>query len=339
MEGTKIDSMAKSFYDVLGVKRDASSKDIRKAYRQLARKLHPDVNPGDAAAEKRFKEVNSAYEVLKDPEKRKKYDRWGENWEHAEQFEAAQRAGAGRWYGANTNAYQVDIDDLEGFGGLGDILGSMFGRGARRARPARAAELEQPVEVSLEEAFQGTTRTLQLSLPRACPTCGGSGEIAGAICHTCQGQGVVIEPERIEVKIPAGVRTGSRVRVAGKGGPTNGRKAADLILVVSVRAHERFERRGDDLYATVEVPLADALLGGEVAVPTLKGSSVMLRIPELTQNERSFRLRGLGMPHLNREGRGDLYARISVRLPESLDAEQKKAIEALRSAATAKGAR
>jgi molecular chaperone DnaJ len=331
--------VAKSFYDVLGVKRDASDKDIRKAYRQLARKLHPDVNPGDAAAEKRFKEVNSAYEVLKDPEKRKKYDRWGENWEHAEQFEAAQRAGAGRWYGANTNAYQVNLDDLEDLGGLGDILGSMFGRGSRRARAPRPAQLEQPIEVTLEEAFQGTARTIQLSLPRSCPTCGGSGEIAGAICHTCQGQGVVIEPERIEVKIPAGVKTGSRVRVAGKGGPSNGRSASDLILVITVRPHERFERRGDDLYTTVQVPLADALLGGEAAVPTLKGTSVMLRIPELTQNERSFRLRGLGMPHLNREGSGDLYARVSIRLPESLSTDQKKAIETLRSGHATEGAR
>ena len=326
--------MARDFYQVLGVTRDASDKDIRKAYRQLARKLHPDVNPSDSTAEKRFKEVNSAYEVLKDPDKRKKYDRWGENWEHAQQFEAAQRAGAGRWYGANTNAYEINLDDLEGvegFGGLGDILGSMFGRGSRAGarRPQRAPQLEQPVEISLEEAFHGTARTLQLGLPKACPTCGGSGEIAGAVCHNCQGQGVVVEPERIEVKIPAGVKTGSRVRVAGKGGG-NGSRPSDLILVVSVKPHERFERKGDDLQATVDVPLAEALLGGEVAVPTLKGSSVMLRIPELTQNGRTFRLRGLGMPHLGREGSGDLYARVDVRLPESLGSEQKQALAALR---------
>ena len=329
--------MAKDFYGVLGVKRDASDKEIRKAYRQLARKLHPDVNPGDSAAERRFKEVNSAYEVLKDPDKRKKYDRWGENWEHAEQFEAAQRSGAGRWYGANTNAYEVNLEDLEGFGGLGDILGSMFGRASRTARPRRPAQLEQTVEVSLEEAYHGTTRTLQLSLPRACPTCGGSGEIAGAVCHNCQGQGVVVEPERIEVKIPAGVKTGSRVRVAGKGGAGNGASPSDLILIVAVRDHDRYERRGDDLYTAVEVPLADALLGGEIAVPTLKGSSVMLRIPELTQNEQTFRLRGLGMPHLGREGSGDLYARVNVRLPQSLTPEQEQALASLRGEQAASG--
>jgi molecular chaperone DnaJ len=333
--------MARNYYDVLGVEHDASEKDIRKAYRQLARKLHPDVNPSDNAAERRFKEVNQAYEVLKDPDKRKKYDRWGENWEHAEQFEAAQRSGAGRWYGSNTNAYQVNLDDLEGFegfGGLGDILGSMFGRSRGAGRRPRAPQLEQTVEISLEEAFHGTTRTLQLSMPKTCPTCGGSGEIAGAICHNCQGQGMVIEPERIEVKIPAGVKTGSRVRVAGKGGTANGRGATDLILVVTVLPHEHFERRGDDLYTSVQVPLADALLGGEVAVPKLRGGNVMLRIPELTQNERSFRLRGLGMPHLGREGSGDLYARVSVRLPESLTPRQKDALEALRERAS-EGAR
>jgi molecular chaperone DnaJ len=322
--------MAKDYYSVLGVKREASDKEIRKAYRALARKLHPDVNPGDKIAGERFKEINNAYEVLKDPEKRKKYDRWGENWERAEQFEAAQRAGAGRWYGANTGTYTFEGDDLDGFGGLGDILGNLFGRGSRPAA-RRPANIEQAVEVTLEEAYAGTTRLLQVLQPQVCPTCKGAGQISGALCHECGGQGLVRAPRRLEVKIPAGVTNGSRVRIAGEGQPSpNGGRPTDLILVVSVRPHPRFERRGDDLYTSAAIDLADALLGGEVAVPTVKGGSVMLRIPELTQNGRQFRLAGLGMPRLSREGKGDLFVKTAVHLPAVLTAEQKAALESLR---------
>lgn len=322
--------MAKDLYNTLGLKRGATDKEIRKAYRQLARKHHPDVNPDDKAAEGRFKEVNAAYEVLKDAEKRKNYDQYGENWEHAEQFEAARRAGgSGRVYRSGGNTYTFEGDGQGGFedlgGGLGDILGGIFGRRGGGGPSRRPANLEQPVAVTLEEAYQGSTRILQLNQPAVCATCGGAGQLANALCHTCGGQGVVQALKRIEVKIPAGVRSGSRVRVAGKGGSSGNGQSADLILVISVLPHTRFERRGDDLYTDVEVQLADALLGGEVAVPTIKGSNVMLRIPEATQNGRSFRLRGLGMPHLGAEARGDLFARVSVQLPESLSAEEKVA--------------
>lgn len=328
--------MAKDLYATLGLKKEASEKDIRKAYRQLARKHHPDVNPGDKASETRFKEINSAYEVLKDPEKRKKYDRFGENWEYGEQYEAARRAASatGRRYSSGGNSYTFEGGGVDGFedlggGGLGDILGGIFGRGGGRAAPRRPQNVEHAVDVSLEEAYQGATRTIQLEQREICPTCSGAGQVAGAVCHVCGGAGVVLAPQRIEVKIPAGVRSGSKVRIAGKGGAgANG--AVDLILVVNVINNPRFERRGDDLYTDVNVDLADALLGGEVAVQTMKGSSVMLRIPEATQNGRSFRLRGLGMPHLGGSEKGDLFARVTVRLPESLTAEQKKAVEAFR---------
>jgi molecular chaperone DnaJ len=310
---------AKDYYQILGVKRDASAKEIRQAYRRLARKLHPDVNPGDKAAEARFKEVNAAYEVLSDPEKRKKYDRYGEHWEHADQFEAAQRQGGFR---GRTGGRSFSFDpDGEGLGGIFDSLFRGFG-GARRATRPRAQAVEAPVELTLEEAYQGVTRSLQLQGPEPCVTCGGSGQIAGAVCHVCQGQGAVVRPRRIEAKIPAGVHDGSRVHIGGGG-------LGDIYLRVSVRPHERFQRRGADLHTEVTVPLVDAVLGGEAKVPTLKGQ-VALTIPRLTQNGKVFRLAGLGMPHLHGDGKGSLYAKVKVALPEKLSEKEQKLFEELK---------
>lgn len=321
--------MAKDLYGTLGVKRGASEKEVRSAYRRLARKYHPDVNPGDTGAEARFKEINSAYEVLSDEEKRRKYDKYGENWEYADQIEEAQRARGQRVHfgnGNGTNFQEFDLDDL---GGLGGVFGQFFGRGARTA-PRRPADIQQPVEVTLEEAFNGTTRVLELQTQEVCGTCGGSGEIAGATCHTCQGAGAVIRPRRIEVKIPAGVQDGSRVRIAGEGERGAGARG-DLHLVVSVRKHPRFERRGDDLYTDVDVPVTIAALGGEAEVATLT-SRIMLKVPPATQNGKTFKLGGLGMPRLNKQGRGDLYARVRLLLPKQLDDRQRQLFEQLREA-------
>lgn len=334
--------MASDYYATLGVKRDAAEKEIRSAYRKLARKHHPDVNPGDKAAEARFKEINQAYEVLSDPEKRRKYDRYGDQWEHADQIEEMQRARGARAGGAGTRFYsfggngdfdQVDLGDLGDLGGLGDVFGRFFGgRGANaRAAARRAADIEYEVEVTLEEAFHGATRTLELRTSEPCATCGGEGEIAGAVCHVCDGAGVIVRPRRLEVKIPAGVATGSKVRLAKEGQAAAGGTKGDLILHVTVRPHPRFERRGDDLSTEVDVPLTTAVLGGEVAVPTLT-ARVMLKVPPLTQNGRTFRLNGLGMPRLGKQGRGDLYVKVRVRVPEKLDERQRGLFEELREA-------
>jgi DnaJ-class molecular chaperone len=322
--------MAKNFYDVLGVKRDASEKEIRSAYRKLARKYHPDVTPNDKAAESRFKEATAAFEVLSDADKRKKYDKYGDRWEYADQIEEAQKrqsaAGWARQGGGSTFSFEG--------GDFGSIFDNLFRRergGSRAPAPRRGQDVETPVEVTLEEAFHGTTRTVNLQAQEDCPTCGGTGEVAGAICHTCDGIGQVLRPRRLEVKVPPGVKTGSRVRMAGEGRPgLSGGTAGDLYLVVTVLPHNRFERKGDSLFVDVDVPYLDAILGGEVEVQTLDGK-VVLRIPEMTQNGRQIRLAGKGMPVLgSSERRGDLYVRVRVKMPEQLTDEERKHIEELR---------
>jgi DnaJ-class molecular chaperone len=321
---------AKDLYTTLGVKRDASDKEVRAAYRRLARKYHPDVNPGDKSAEARFKEINGAYEVLSDPDKRRKYDKYGDQWQYADQIEEMQRQrGGGIRFSTGNGGGGFQQFDLNDLGDLGGIFGQFFGRGGSRTMTRRGSDVQQPVEVTLEEAFHGTTRTLQLIGTEVCSTCGGSGEVAGATCHVCGGYGEVQKPRRLEVKIPAGVTNGSKVRVAGEGqAGVAGGKRGDLLLAVNVRPHARFERRGDDLHEEVEVPLTVAVLGGETEVPTVTGK-VMLKIPPLTQNGRVFKLGGLGMPRLGKDGRGDLHARVRIRLPAQISVEQKKLFEQL----------
>jgi len=320
----------KDYYAILGVPKGASQKEIRQAYRRLARQYHPDVNPGDTAAEARFKEINEANEVLSDADKRRKYDKYGDQWQYADQIEEMQRrSGGGRTFRFGDSGSFEFSSDPSDLGDLGSIFGSFFGRGRARG-PRRGSDLEQRVDVTLEEAFQGSTRTLQLAGEEPCSTCGGSGEIAGATCHVCQGSGAILKARRLEVKIPAGVDTGSRVRVARDGQPgLGGAPKGDLYLIVSVRRHPRFERRGDDLYVDVEVPVTDAVLGAEVEVPTMTGR-VMLKLPPLTQNGKTFRLAGLGMPRLKGDGRGDLYARVRVKLPEQLSERERELFEELK---------
>ena len=329
----------KDYYEILGIKRDASDKEIKKAYRRLARKHHPDVNPGDKSAEAKFKEMNSAYEVLSDPEKRKKYDQWGDQWQYADQLARAKGAGGPfRRYSTAGGPTSFEFDDLQGVGGLGDLFEEML-RGTRRGlsgarrtttRAMRGQDIEQPVEVTLEEAFHGTTRLLETRAQETCPACSGKGMAQGQPCGVCGGVSRVTRPKRLEVKIPPGVKDGSRVRMAGKGTPGFGGGASgDLYLVVTVKPHSRFERKGDDLHTEVPVPLADAVLGGEVQVPTLKGK-VALKVPPETQNGRVFRLAGQGMPRLGRQGQGELYARVKVVLPTRLTPHQRELFDKLR---------
>jgi curved DNA-binding protein len=329
----------KDYYSTLGVSKTATPKEIKAAYRKLARKHHPDVNPGDSAAEARFKEINEANEVLSDPEKRTKYDTYGERWEEIDAWEKAGRPGAqpgsspfgprgsgqpGRGQGEPQFEYrsmsQEDLEDLFGDSEpFSDFFNGMFrGRGAagagapgggrgttRTPRPRRGSDLEAEIDISLEEAYSGTTRTL---------------EIAGET-----------GTRRVQIRIPAGITDGARVRAAGQGGPgAHGGEAGDIFVRVHVLPHPVFRREGDTLHTRVEVPLDVALLGGEVEVPTLRGTKVRLRIPPGTQNGAKLRLRGLGMPHLKGGGSGDLIAEVDVRLPVPVPPEARVLAEALR---------
>ena len=323
---------AKDYYSILGISRNADEKEIKQAFRRLARKYHPDVNPGNKEAGAKFKQINEAHEVLSDKEKRKKYDQFGDQWQYADQFAKAGGRGA---------PFQgFDFGDISGngttfrFGGEGfdslldELLHGRTGAYTRRAQPRRGQDIEHPVEVTLEEAFSGTSRTISLQAEEPCPTCHGTGRIQNAACSVCRGLGVVSRVKQLEVKIPAGVKTGSRVRVAGKGGEGYGGAKGDLYLVITVKPHPAFERQGDDLLVNVDVPLITAVLGGEVSVPTLKGK-LALKIPPETQNGRIFRLAGQGMPQLGKTTRGALKARVNVVLPANLSSEEKELFKKL----------
>lgn len=310
----------KDYYKILGVGKNATEKEIKSAFRKLARKYHPDVNPNDPQAEARFKEINEAYEVLSDPEKRAKYDQLGADWRRW------QRAGGepqdfnwARWTtGPEGQRVHIrygspeDLEDLFGDGSpFSDFFTSIFGSMGRtgpgaggfeyRPRPRRGQDVEYEVEISLAEAYHGTTRLL-----------------------TKDGR-------RLEVKIPPGAKTGTRVRIRGEGGQgIAGGEAGHLYLKVKVAPDPRFERKKDDLYTTVTVDLYTAVLGGEVRLPTLSGD-VTLKIPAGSQNGQSFRLRGKGMPKLNKKNEyGDLYARLNVRLPTGLTPKERQHFEELR---------
>lgn len=329
----------KDYYKILGVARGANADEIKKAFRKLARKYHPDVNPGDKKAEEKFKEINEAYEVLSDADKRKKYDTLGPNWQ--EQF-GPSPAGSRRTYQYSGSRGGTPFEFDPNGPGFSDFFEALFGRnnanggkgstgGPTRDMRRRAGDnIEQPVEITLQEAYLGGSRTFNIQSTEICPTCQGTGETNGRLCATCSGQGMVPRNKRIQVKIPAGVDNGSKIRVAGEGQPgIGGGPRGDLYLVITVKLDPAFERKGDDLYADVDVELVKAMLGGEVPVPIPDGRRMALTIPAETQNNRTFRLAGKGMPHLRGEGAGNLYARVKVVLPMQLSIEERALFETL----------
>jgi curved DNA-binding protein len=295
----------KDYYATLGVPRTATAKEIRAAFRKLARQHHPDVNQGDKAAEERFKEINEANEVLGDPEKRKKYDELGPRWQEYEQWERAGRPGPNPFGSPEQFGYRtVSPDELEGMFGsrapFSDFFEQFFGgaepemrggpRRSRRQVVRRGQDVEGDAEISLEEAFNGATLTVDMSSADA--------------------------PRRVEVKIPAGIHEGARVRATGQGSQgRGGGPRGDLFIRVHIRPHRVFTRSGNDLTVRVPTPLATAIAGGTVQVPTLRGTTAQLTIPAGTQNGARLRLRGLGRPQLRGEAPGDLLATVDVRLP------------------------
>ena len=320
----------KDYYSTLGVTKSATEKEIKQTFRKLARKHHPDVNPGDKAAESRFKEINEAYEVLGDPAKRKKYDELGANWRMYEQAEAhggPNPFAGGQWNvnmgrGQGGGSRTMTPEEMEEMFGdqhpFSDFFTTFFGggfgqreasprggAGRARARQRQGRDVEHEIELSLEDAYHGTTRRLSLK-------------------HDGQAR-------TVDVRIPAGVGDGSRVRITGEGeSGSGGGTSGDLYLRVRLVPHPLFERKGRDLYVKVPLPVTTAVLGGDVEVPTISGKPVRLKIPALTQNGQVFRLKGYGMPTVGKpDQKGDAYARVEIQLPTQLSPEERGHYEAL----------
>jgi molecular chaperone DnaJ len=351
---------ARGLYDALGVSKSASAAEIKKAYRQLAREFHPDRNPGDAAAEERFKEIQAAYDVLSDPEKRKQYDAFGAT---------NGRPGAGGFQGGNYNfAGDFNIGDL---GDLGDLFGGFFGRGRggrQESRAQRGADLEVEVNLSFEDSLKGIETRIPVEVETACRECGGSGAKPGTspkVCPECRGRGVISEAQGLfalshpcprcrgngtviedpcprcrgtgrerrtksySVKIPAGVKDGTRIRLKGKGETgIAGGPPGDLFVVTCVADSPIYERRGADLVVEVPVSLADAALGTEVDVPTPEGL-VSMKVPAGSEHGKLLKIKGRGAPKL-KGGKGDVLARLRLEVPKKLNKKQRQLFEELK---------
>ncbi len=359
--------MSKDYYQLLGVARGASAEELKKAYRKLALELHPDRNPGNAEAEHRFKEINHAYDILKDPEKRAMYDRFG-----AQAFEnGGAGAGAGGFRRGGGGG---------GFGAFADIFDQMFGdmagRGGGRTE-AHGSDLRYNMTISLEEAFSGKQATIRVpgtaacetcsgsgaepgsspvtcptcngrgrvrssqgffTVERGCPTCGGQGRTIDKPCRACRGEGRVHKEKTLQVNIPAGVEDGTRIRLASEGeAGLRGAPPGDLYIFLSVQPHRLFQREGADLYCQVPLSMVTAVLGGAIEVPAIDGGRVKITVPEGTQSGHRFRLRGKGMSVLRARDRGDLYVEVAVETPVKLSKKQKDLLKQFEAAGDPEG--
>jgi molecular chaperone DnaJ len=338
------------YYAILGVKKDASTDEIKKSYRRLARKYHPDLNPGDKAAEKKFKEINEAYEVLSDSKKRAEYDQFGK----------AAFEGAGGFEGFRTQDF--------GFGGMEDIFSDLFGTFRQEDVPLKGTNMSTQMDISLEEAYKGVTKPITLTraaacrrcggtgaaasqvcsackgigsikqsrglfrLSQPCPTCKGRGNVITQICSACKGNGNTVVTDTLKVKIPPGAYTGSRVKLKGMGsaGVTGG-PSGDLYIELTVRQHRTFKRDGNNIYVDVPVTVAEAVLGGKIKVPTLDGS-VTMTLPPGTDSGKKFRLKGKGIPNKRSGITGDEVAVIKIIVPKNVSGKAKEALEEIEKA-------
>lgn len=328
----------KDYYAILGVPKNAAQKDVKSAYRKLARKWHPDANPQNAKeAEEKFKEISEAYEVLGDAEKRKKYDLLGPDWQ-----QAARQAEQQRRYRTGNEGVEFDFGDFAGGHGAGggpsgfsdffDMFFSGVGRRQTTQSPGfarRGQDLETTIELGLRDVYDGGKKAVSLQIEDVCPRCHGTGTESGRLCPQCHGTGHVLMVKKFEVSIPKGIGEGQRIRLAGQGGAgLNGGPNGDLHLIVRAIEDPTYKRKGDDLYVDLPVSIYDLLLGGEVKVPTLSGQ-VAMTIPEGTQNNRLLRLSGKGIPHVKGGGAGDQYVRLIGQLPQSLNDKEKKLFKEL----------
>jgi molecular chaperone DnaJ len=345
------------FYDILGVKKGASEGEIKKAFRKLARKYHPDVNPGDKKAEQKFKEINEAYEILGDPKKREQYDQYGATgFEGIHGFEG---------FSTGTGDFR---EAFSGFGSAEDIFSGMFGGFQQRERPLTGRDLLSTLDISLEEAYRGATRTISLrreiackvcagsgadeskvcpgcngagsikqgrgffNISQPCPSCGGKGRIVTKACASCGGSGRRLTDESLNVKIPPGADTGSRLKLKGKGGAGyHGGPAGDLYIEVKVGNHPVFHREKNNIYVDVPVTIIQATLGGKVQVPTLDGT-VTMTLPPGTDSGKKFKLRGKGIPERKSGVRGDQYAVIKIIVPKKMSDAAKEALQEVEAA-------
>lgn len=329
----------RSYYEILGVEKNASEADIKKAYRKLARKYHPDVNPGDKSAEAKFKEASEAYAVLSDKEKREQYDRVGRE---AFNFQGDPFGPGGPFAGVEF--------DFGGFGGRGrartggrrttrttgdfrDLFSDLFGGGAGAAGeafdpgPRRGTDLEAETTIDFRDAVRGTTVELTLTRQRECPTCNGLGHTGNTVCRTCGGSGVVATPDSVRVKIPEGVRDGQKIRIAGKGSPgRGGSPPGNLLLLIHVRPHPFFQRKGTDIHTEIPITVGEAIRGAEIEVPTIHGP-VRARIPAGTQGGQTFRVSGKGVLKDKSGSYGDHYYKIVITVPKSPTEKAKAAAE------------
>src|SRR5262252_2621683 len=357
--------MAKrDYYETLGLARGASEQDIKSAFRRLAKDCHPDRNPGDKSAEHKFKELNEAYEALRDPQKRAAYDQFG----HAA-FDGQGRSGHG--FGPDFASSMSDIfDDL-----FGEFMGGRRGGRGQRAGRERGADLRYNMEISLAEAFAGKTAQIRVptsvtcetcsgsgakagtqpsscptcsgagkvrasqgffTIERTCPSCQGRGEIINDPCASCSGTGRVVKERTLSVNIPAGVEDGTRIRLAGEGeAGVRGGPAGDLYIFLSIKPHEFFQRDGADLFCRVPIAMTTAALGGQVEVPTIDGGKSKVKIPEGTESGKQFRIKSKGMPVLRSKQQGDLYIQVEVETPKSLTRKQRELLKEFENASNA----
>ena len=358
------DYVEKDYYAALGVTKSASAEEIKKAYRTLARKHHPDANESSPAAEERFKEISEAYDVLSDDAKRREYD---EIRSYGSGYGGGGFGPGGAYFGGQDGAQSVNLGDLFGQGGLGDVLGGMFGQaGGGQRRRTKGSDLSASVTLGFRDAVHGVTTSLQIRSEAACPTCGGSGAKPGTSphvcascggsgqtvrqqggfgfaetcrachgrgsvvddpCSTCSGMGATMQTRTIQTRIPAGVKDGQTLRLSGKGGPGNqGGPSGDLLVTVNVRKHPLFGRKGAHLTLTLPITFSEAALGATVQVPTLDGDQVSLKIPAGTPSGRTFRVRGRGVPRKDGKA-GDLLVTAEVAVPQRVDGKARKLLE------------
>jgi len=339
--------MAKDYYQILGISRNASLEEVKKAFRVLAQKYHPDKNPGSKSAEEKFKDINEAYQVLSDPDKKQQYDRFGFVGRPGPAQGPTAGQGPGRYYyssGPGGQDFNFDINDLisgmgrkrgarrKGFGGIGDLFGDFFGGqqygGEPEYGPMESGDIEAELPIAFLDSIAGGTKTFQVNLPGPCSACGGSGRMGNGYCPTCGGAGMQTRSENLTVRIPAGVRDQGKLRIPGKGRSFPGARPGDLVLNIRVIPHPYFRREQNDIHLDLPVTVFEAALGATVEAPTIDGKA-NLKVPAGTRSGQILRLRGKGAPDPQTGRRGDQYVHIRIVIPEKLDEKSKKLLEEL----------